>query len=92
MKQNSNNQTTPPASQPLFPNLEDSLAHIRTSMGNTFDLVIRSLMVHKTSAAVIYMDGLVDKISVQNFILEALMLEMPPKRESSHHLYLSINE
>ncbi|MFG6147722.1 spore germination protein [Halobacillus sp. B23F22_1] len=92
MKQQSNNRTTPPVPQPLFHKLEDNLTHIRTSLGDSSDLVIRSLTIYKTSAAVIYMDGLVDNNAVQNFILEALMLEMPPKRQSSHHLYLSIKQ
>ncbi|PKR76980.1 spore germination protein [Halalkalibacillus sediminis] len=61
-------------------------------MGDSSDLVIRRLEIQQTSSAVIFMDGLVDKNSVQDFILEALMLEMTPEEEASVDLYLSIKE
>ncbi len=60
-------------------------------MGNSSDLVIRRVMIHQTPAAIIYMDGLVDNNSVQNFILEALMLEMPTEKPN-HNLFESIKE
>ncbi|QAS53118.1 spore germination protein [Halobacillus litoralis] len=92
LKQKSNSKSSKTASQPLYLSLDESLNHIRTSLGNSSDLVIRTLTINKISAAVLFMDGLVDKSTVQNFILEALMLEMPTKRQNSHHLYSSIKE
>ncbi|MCP3027621.1 spore germination protein [Halobacillus sp. A5] len=91
LKQKSNNQTSA-ASKPLIPDLEESLAHIRSTMGDSSDLVIRPMVIHKTSAAVLFMDGLVDMNAVQDFILDALMHEMSSKRVSSHQLYLTIKE
>lgn len=92
LKDNAENQKSTTHSQPLFPTLDQNLNHIRLTLGNSSDLVTRSFSIKKISAAVLYMDGLVDKNTVQNFILEALMLEMPEKRHSSHHLYDTIKE
>ncbi|WP_425269296.1 spore germination protein [Halobacillus trueperi] len=92
VKGNTTNNKKSPSAQPLFQSLDENLNDIRTTLGNSSDLVTRPFSIHKTSAAVLYMDGLVDKNTVQNFILESLMLEVPEKRHFTHHLYESIKE
>ncbi|SFF83935.1 spore germination protein KA [Halobacillus alkaliphilus] len=79
-------------SPPLLPPLEDSLSHIETELGKSTDLVIRRFAIYKTRCAALYIDGLVDKNTVQNFIMEALMLEMPHKRVSVKELYDTIKQ
>ncbi|MBN9654571.1 spore germination protein [Halobacillus sp. GSS1] len=92
MKGNKTNHITPPDAQPLHSSLDDNVNDLRTTLGNSSDFVTRLFSIHKTSAAILYMDGLVDKNTVQNFILESLMLEIPAKRPITHHLYESIKK
>ncbi|MBH0230386.1 spore germination protein [Halobacillus yeomjeoni] len=80
------------ASRPLLLDLNESLQLIETTMGESSDLVVRHMQIGKTPCAALYIDGLVDKETIQNFLLEALMLEMPSKRVSTKHLYQIIKE
>lgn len=54
-------------------NLDDNISYIKEEMGNSTDLVIRQFKLGKpsnTKAAIIYINGLVDKDIIQSFMLE----------------------
>ncbi|MCP3740049.1 spore germination protein [Rossellomorea sp. BNER] len=64
--------------QPIFESLEDNIQFIKDKTGNSDDITIRNIKIGEnfnTSIAVIYTEGLIDSPSVQNFILETLMLD-----------------
>lgn len=64
---------------PLKTNLRENINLIKRTMGESFDLVIREFRAGKNSEisiATIYIDGLADKVFVQDFILKVLMLEL----------------
>ena len=65
--------------EPLKPNLQDLIQHVKNSLGNSSDLVIREFSIGKKGhiqAAVMYTDGLADTNSINNFIMESLMIDM----------------
>lgn len=89
---NNSQPTQGSTSQPLLLSLNKSVEYIETSLGKSSDLVVRHITINKTSCAVLYIDGLVNKDTVQDYLMEALMLEMPHKRASIRHLYKTIKE
>ncbi|KHE72680.1 spore germination protein, partial [Halobacillus sp. BBL2006] len=98
MKQNQNKnqkdskKSDTNAPRPLLPSVDTSLEFIKESLGGSSDLVVRRITINKSPCAVLYIDGLVDKNTVQDFIMEALMLEMPSRRASVNHLYQIIKD
>ncbi|WP_341845063.1 hypothetical protein [Halobacillus aidingensis] len=52
MKGNTTNDKKYPSAQPLYRSLDENLNDIRTTLGNSSDLVTRPFSIHKTSAAV----------------------------------------
>ncbi|GIM28223.1 spore germination protein [Clostridium polyendosporum] len=63
----------------LSDSLVENLNTIRSDLGNSSDIVIREFIIgeeEKVKAAVIYVDGLIDKDFVQKFILKTLMIEI----------------
>ncbi|MDQ6422435.1 spore germination protein [Paenibacillus sp. LHD-117] len=67
------------AHEALSASLEQNIAHIRTKLGNSSDLVSRKIRIGKERplhAAIFYTDGLTDAKAVQNFIMESLMLDV----------------
>src|SRR5690625_1843040 len=64
--------------------LEKNTKKIMKRLGNSADIIMREFKIGphpKTSAAVIYTDGLTDTQSVQKFIMESLLFEF--KEEDS---------
>nr|WP_245699650.1 spore germination protein [Paenibacillus glacialis] len=64
---------------PLTINLQENLQHINNSLGNSSDIVIREIQIgseRQIKAAIIFTDGLADSKSIQNFIMESLMLNI----------------
>ena len=62
----------------LNTSLQENLQFINTSLGKSTDIIIREINIGKEGsikAAIIYTDGLTDTPSLQNFILETLMLD-----------------
>lgn len=61
----------------LSQSVEENLAQIREKLGPSPDLIIRrfELQAGRTKAAAVYMDGLTDKLMVNEFILHALIAE-----------------
>ncbi|WP_198162706.1 spore germination protein [Halobacillus mangrovi] len=91
-KQNDKQQENQTPPRPLIPSVDKSVDFIKESLGNSSDLVVRRFMINKSPCAVLYIDGMVNKETIQNFIMEALMLEMPPKRASVRRLYEMIKD
>lgn len=93
MKQNSKeiSTTTSPNNQ-LLSSLDKNLTEIEQLLGKSSDLVIRRISISKRACAVLFIDGLVDKNTVQEYVMEALMLDMPSHRTSARHLYEKIKE
>ncbi|GGH36991.1 spore germination protein [Paenibacillus segetis] len=58
------------------PNLQDNIQYIKTTLGNSTDLIVREIQIgpgKQIKAAIFYTDGLSDAKSVQNFIMETLL-------------------
>ncbi|MGE7693783.1 spore germination protein [Lysinibacillus sp. NPDC094177] len=63
----------------LKTNLQENLQRIKDSLGKSSDIIIREIRIGKDEtikAGIIYTDGLTDTASLQNFILETLMLDI----------------
>ncbi|MGW8424990.1 spore germination protein [Peribacillus simplex] len=59
--------------------LQYNLDHIKKTLGNSSDLVIRDFQAGKNGEiklGIVYTDGLTDSVSVQDFILDTLMIEI----------------
>lgn len=65
--------------QPLKTNLQDNIKTVKDTLGDSDDIVIREIRIGKEGilkAALLYTDGLSDSASIQNFIMESLMLDI----------------
>ncbi|KQL36123.1 spore germination protein [Psychrobacillus sp. FJAT-21963] len=63
----------------LKANLQENIQRIKDSLGSSSDIIIREIRIGKEEtikAGIIYTDGLTDSNSLQNFILETLMLDI----------------
>ncbi|KRF67091.1 spore gernimation protein KA [Bacillus sp. Soil768D1] len=68
----------------LKTSLEGNIQHVKQQLGNSGDIVIREIQIGKEGifkACIFYTDGLVDTSSIQNFIMESLMLDINPDQE-----------
>lgn len=64
---------------PLYPSLQENIQKVKEALGNSSDLVIREIRIGRDSTvsiAVFYAEGLTDNKSLNEFILEPLMLDM----------------
>ncbi len=60
----------------LSPNLDDSLEYVRVVFTHCSDIVIRRFtLFHTTDAALLYVDGLIDKKQVEQDVIEPLMID-----------------
>lgn len=62
----------------IKPNLQENIQIIKDSLGESSDIIIREINIGKDGsikAAIIYTDGLTDTPSLQNIIMETLMLD-----------------
>ncbi len=63
----------------LNTSLQENIQFINTSLGKSTDIIIREIRIGNEGtikAGIIYTDGLTDTPSLQNFILETLMLDI----------------
>ncbi|MCO0597632.1 spore germination protein [Peribacillus butanolivorans] len=68
----------------LKTSLEGNIQHVKQQLGNSGDIMIREIQIGKEGifkACIFYTDGLVDTSSIQNFIMESLMLDINPDQE-----------
>lgn len=66
------------SSDSIAANLQENIEAIKQLTGNSTDVVVREFklgMIEDKSACMISIDGVIDSASVNNFILESLMLE-----------------
>lgn len=66
--------------EPLTLNLQANITHIQSVLGNSSDLVIRQFQLGgewQIRAGIVYVDGMVDTKSMQDFIMETLMVDLP---------------
>lgn len=79
-KNNANNDTSSSNEKiSLKANLPDNLQYVKDMLGESADIVIREIRIGSggtIKAGIIYTDGLSDSASLQNFILETLMLDI----------------
>ncbi|MED1204562.1 spore germination protein [Heyndrickxia acidicola] len=64
--------------QTLNLNLQVNLLKIKQSLGDSSDIIFRTIKMGKNESiaiALIYIDGLIDSKSAQNFVMESLMFE-----------------
>ncbi|TGB04972.1 spore germination protein [Halobacillus salinus] len=88
----SNSSSNTAVSEKLLSSLDENMNIIEQKLGKSSDLVIRRVSISKTACAVVYIDGLVDKDTVQEYVMEALMLDLPSHRTSAKHLYDKIKK
>ncbi|EJR28584.1 MULTISPECIES: spore germination protein [Bacillus cereus group] len=78
------NYESPSKKEMLTDSLQQNLKNIKDTLGNSDDLIIREIKT-KTSPSleigILYIDGLSDKNSIQNYIIESLMLEINTSEE-----------
>lgn len=70
-------------------NLKENISKIKQTLGNSDDIIIREIRIGKEKnikAGIIYTDGLIDSASIQNFIMESLMLDYPQLNEDTMDL------
>lgn len=75
----SNDTSSSNEKKSLKVNLPDNLQFIKDTLGKSTDIVIREIRIGQggtIKAGIIYTDGLSDTPSLQNFILETLMLDI----------------
>ncbi|PFK47892.1 spore germination protein [Bacillus cereus] len=70
----------------LKTSLEGNIQYVKETLGNSSDIVIREIQIGKEgliNAGILYTDGLVDTNSIQNFILESLLLDIPIEQDQT---------
>ncbi|WP_042474421.1 spore germination protein [Bacillus ndiopicus] len=76
-QQHTPSQLSPDAhQQPLFTSLQQTIDTIKRVAGNSDDVMVRQLYIGeaaKQSLAIVYVDGLVNKIEITNTLLEPIM-------------------
>ncbi|WP_319005464.1 spore germination protein [Metabacillus litoralis] len=60
----------------LFLNIEKNIENIAKMLNSPNDLVVRRLMIGHTKMALFYFDGLIDKKSVNEFVIKNIQSEM----------------
>lgn len=67
--------------------LQDNITHVLTVFGNSGDVAIREIQIGENGqirAGIIYIDGLVDTVSLQNFLMETLINGHPKTKWANH--------
>lgn len=83
-KEDSNNSSN--EKRRLHTSLHENIRKVKEAVGNSSDIVIRELYIGQEAikVAILYTDGLADSKSVNNFILESIMLNTYPGDSVSH--------
>ncbi|MEY9977403.1 spore germination protein [Lysinibacillus sp. RC79] len=72
-------------SDQLYSSLSQNLKIIKNTLGNSNDLILREITVGKAEKyafAIIYVDGLTDKISISESVIDKLMLDIEATHET----------
>ncbi|MCF6094965.1 spore germination protein [Microaerobacter geothermalis] len=84
--------------QPLKSSLKENFDEVKRRLGNSSDIITREIQIGKSGkimAGLIYTDGLADKKSIQDFIMESLMInvkESHPNMKISQHFLSNLKE
>ncbi|CAM4320897.1 spore germination protein [Paenibacillus alkaliterrae] len=81
----------PEKAESLKKSLDDNIQHVKETLGNSNDIVIREIRIGKEQeikAGVFYTDGLADAKTIQSYVMESLMLDI---RETDMEEKLSRN-
>jgi len=75
----------------LSKQLETNLAKIKEILGDSQDVIVRKIEIRRTKVAVVYLEGLADYATINDFILKPFILESrqtePNKNYSPNELY-----
>ncbi|MFJ8090268.1 spore germination protein [Lysinibacillus sp. NPDC095746] len=69
----------------LYSSLSQNLKIIKNTLGNSNDLVIREITIGKAeqfTLAILYVDGLSDKITISNAVIDKLMLDIEDNHDA----------
>lgn len=58
----------------ITPKVDENISYLKELLSDTSDIVYRKFNIGQWKAAIVYIDGMADKIVINNFILESLML------------------
>lgn len=76
-----------PMKGPLNTHLQSNVETIRQTLGHSDDLIVREVQIaNGVEAAILYTDGLADLKSINDFIMESLLLDFPSEQLEEHHL------
>ncbi|MEH7546690.1 spore germination protein [Neobacillus vireti] len=72
-----------PEELPILRDYKENIARIKEEFGNSSDVVIRVISVSNHKAALVFIDGLVDTVSISDFLLEPFMEQVviPEKKD-----------
>jgi spore germination protein len=59
----------------ITPKVDENISYLKELFKDTSDIVYRQFKVANWNAAVVYVDGMADKLLLNNFVMESLMLE-----------------
>jgi spore germination protein len=59
----------------ISPKVNENVAYIKDLLKDTSDIVYRQFNIADWKAAIIYIDGMADKVILDNFVLESVMLK-----------------
>ncbi|MFL0245869.1 spore germination protein [Candidatus Clostridium stratigraminis] len=59
----------------ISPKVDENVAYIKDLLKDTSDIVYREFNIADWKAAIIYIDGMADKVILDNFVLESVMLK-----------------
>lgn len=59
----------------ITPKVEDNISYLKDLFKDTSDIVYRQFNIANWKAALVYIDGMADKLLLDNFVLESVMLK-----------------
>lgn len=59
----------------ITPKVEENIAYLKELLIDTSDIVYRQFNIANWKAAIVYIDGMADKLILDNFVLESVMLK-----------------
>ncbi|MCT9852731.1 spore germination protein [Priestia megaterium] len=89
------NQATDQSAEHIQDSLSANLNIIKQKIGNSSDVVIRHLKMGSNSnirVAIVYLEGIVDNQSIQEFLLESMMKDNEKEKVNEHNALELISE
>lgn len=59
----------------ITPKVEDNISYLKELLNDTSDIIFREFNIANWKSAIVYIDGLADKVILDNFVLESVMLK-----------------